>query len=472
MVVARDRFGQHGLYYRLDGSGLRLSTSVAELFPDGSSPELHRAAALAYLLNGHPPQDASFFRGIAKLPPAGFLVVTPEAVRGGTYWSLERQPFLSLSSDEDYARRWRSVFLETVAEHLPEPEAGVALSAGLDSNAVAVALRAGRSEARLTALRWESPEVPEADEGPISRRAASQLGLRDLSVRADHCWPFREPIEPMLVPETPLLSPFAGVWEETFRRCRAAGLRVLFTGDGGDQLLGGNVPSYPDQLAAGRWRAVAAELRQQARVTGEPVRGLARHMLLTPLLQYLGREGGGTPPPWVRRGEGEEVEPERRPPLDRRLPPGRGLRLRLLQDPFLRAGQEAMGHQAARYGIELRHPWVDHRLVELAASLPTEQAFRAGFRKGLLRRALGDLLPPQVLALSGKIYPAALAHRGWREREGARVLALMTDMRLSDLGLVEEKALRERYEDYRQGRVSSGGFWHTLTLEAWCRRFL
>jgi asparagine synthase (glutamine-hydrolysing) len=127
--------------------------------------------------------------------------------------------------------------------------------------------------------------------------------------------------------------------------------------------------------------------------------------------------------------------------------------------------------QAARHGIELRHPLLDHRLFEFAASLPTAQTFAAGMRKIILRNAMRGRLPDEVVDRRGKTYPAAIARRGLRERERAKVWSLVTNMRAADLGFVDEQRLRQAYGDYLTGRSDSSLFWHTLTLEAWLRRY-
>jgi asparagine synthase (glutamine-hydrolysing) len=127
--------------------------------------------------------------------------------------------------------------------------------------------------------------------------------------------------------------------------------------------------------------------------------------------------------------------------------------------------------QAARYGIELRHPLLDHRLFDFAAALPTAQTFAAGQRKVVLRNAMHGRLPEAVLDGWDKTYPAAIAHRGLREREQAKVWALMTDMRAAEMGFVDEHRLRSAYTHYLEGRSENTRFWHTLTLEAWLRRY-
>ena len=129
-----------------------------------------------------------------------------------------------------------------------------------------------------------------------------------------------------------------------------------------------------------------------------------------------------------------------------------------------------INQQAEEYAIEFRHPWLDHRLVEFAASLPTEQTFRAATYKFIVRNAMKGYLPDSVLNLQDKIVPTAIATRGLRERECDKVWALITNMRAAELGFVDEGRLQQAYQDYLKGRNQSASFWYTITLEDWLRR--
>lgn len=141
-----------------------------------------------------------------------------------------------------------------------------------------------------------------------------------------------------------------------------------------------------------------------------------------------------------------------------------------LRDPLLSQILETAGREAESHEIELLHPLLDHRMIEFAASLPTWQTHHGGERKILVREALRGILPTDVVDLRGKIYPSAICHRGLREREKDRVWELLTDMRLADLGLVDQSRLRKTYEAYLEG-ADGTNFWYPLSAEAWLREY-
>jgi len=92
-------------------------------------------------------------------------------------------------------------------------------------------------------------------------------------------------------------------------------------------------------------------------------------------------------------------------------------------------------------------------------------------RKIILRNAMRGFLPDRVVNRRDKVYPNAIAERGLRERERAKVWALMTNMVAAEMGFVDEARLREEYQRYLDRQTRSALFWYTLTLESWLREY-
>jgi asparagine synthetase B (glutamine-hydrolysing) len=191
-------------------------------------------------------------------------------------------------------------------------------------------------------------------------------------------------------------------------------------------------------------------------------------MLLAPIVRaYLPRRRPTPAPDWLAGDCREELQAEEAPPYW--MLPGRKQHLRQMRERILPRMMTHMSRRAAEHGIELRNPLLDHRLFDFAASLPTAQLFRAAVRKVVVRNAMRPYLPPEVVDCRSKVYPVAIFERGLREREVAKVQALLTGMRAAELGLVDEGRLRAAYRAYRAGTSRSARFWHALTLESWLR---
>ena len=125
------------------------------------------------------------------------------------------------------------------------------------------------------------------------------------------------------------------------------------------------------------------------------------------------------------------------------------------------------------HSLEARVPFLDYRLVELMFALPSSQLIERGRTKSVLRRALGDLLPPIVrdrLDKLGFVTPEAAWLRGPLGELAADVFASSA---FRERGFVDVEAARRRLAEHRRGdRVAGTELWRALSVELWAREFL
>ncbi|HEX6902236.1 MAG TPA: asparagine synthase-related protein [Thermoanaerobaculia bacterium] len=474
LVAVRDRVGVRTLFYTLQGREIRLAGKIEDLLaslPNRPGPNLR--AVTAHIHGRVPSPEESFHAGIYSVRPGEILVIDRERIQARSYWQPEPQPLLRLSTDESYSAALRCQLLTVLPGYAPADSAGVALSGGMDSGTVASILREGAPKTSLAAFTWTAKELPQADESMDALAVCRKLSCPVITIAADQHWPLRR--EPGFRPslETPLFNFYSDLWEATFQAAREHGVSVLFSGFGGDALFGGDAFSYPDLLLTARWHQLGREIQEHIPNSQLSLPRLIRQMVLGPIAKtYFGFRDRrpARVVPWLGKTLSAQ-DWEFSPDLPRNLMPGRRDRLRILRDPFLSTVSSLITRHADQFGIDFRHPLLDHRLIEFALSLPTSQTFSAGTRKKILRGALNDLLPAEVITRRGKVYPLAILHRGLRGREQTKVWSMMRDMRAADLGFVEPGPLRDEYKRYLDGKTESHLFWHTLTLEAWLRLY-
>lgn len=478
LLVARDRIGNHNFYYTtLNGtfwvaSQLEILLELEEI-PHKPNPR----SIVAHMTGCAPLASETFYSSIHEIEPGGWLRLQAGNLRMGHYWRVQPQPLLKLSSDAEYAQALRELLFRVITEHAPTGEAGITLSSGLDSTSIAAVIRHCAPQTRLTALCWASPEVPVADESQFSAEVCSFLDIPSIQLRADIYWPMSGSDGIRTFAATPFTGYYPEIFDETLITASQKGIGVVFTGMSGDHLFGGNVFAYPDLLLTGRWLELARQIRYHLprSTMGLSLYQIIRGMILSPIRgAYLPgwRIDASPPAPWLRPPYDELYrENFGHPPQVRFMLPGRLGRLRLLSHPTLPYYAAVMNRQAASHGIEFRYPLLDHRLIEFAASLPSEQTFRASQRKIIVRNAMRGLLPSSVLEMWDKILPTEIFHRGLREREQAKAWHLLTNMRAAEMGFVHEPTVRQAYQDYLSGKTDNTLFWHTLTLEDWLRRW-
>jgi asparagine synthase (glutamine-hydrolysing) len=125
------------------------------------------------------------------------------------------------------------------------------------------------------------------------------------------------------------------------------------------------------------------------------------------------------------------------------------------------------------FSIEARVPFLDHRIVELAFSLPAHLKIRGSWTKWVLRRAVEHMLPKEVAWRRSKMgYPTPFA-RWLRGSDGAAIRDLILSRQFTERQLVQENQLMALWEAHQTGRADhSWILWRCATLELWHREFI
>lgn len=409
MWLVRDRMGVKPLFWtqRNDGT-VAFSSELRALGALGGSRRQWSDAALrTYLQLEYVPEPATIFQGLHSLRPGHWLRVDEGGVAEERWWQL---PVPASGTPGDLSRWARSVYgalQVAVRQRLDaDVEVGLLLSGGLDSGAVAAVAAHLQRAARQPPLRSFSVGIREAgfDESAGARETAAAIGTEHVELTLDlgevgeilprilaHC---DQPIgDSSLVPTWLLM---AAVQEH--------GLRCVLSGDGADEAFGG----YPTLLAH-RLAPVA-----------RPARGLlARAARSLPT-----RHGGVTSDYMARRfAHGLEL-PFGRRHLDwmgawsaDELFPGDDLLTEVLEEhcsptvatstaaramyldqrTYLPAGVLVKVDRAAMaHGVEVRSPFLDHRITELAAQIGDGHKLHGRRDKHVLREALRGVLPEAV----------------------------------------------------------------------------
>jgi asparagine synthase (glutamine-hydrolysing) len=421
LIVSRDRVGKRPLYWANRSGAVYFASEIKALLevPDLSAARaVHEAARSEYLRSGaRDRQGATMFEGISTFPPAAWATVDASFPGNAvSFWRLppERRSERDVSVD-DAAREVRNVLRSAVEIRLrADVPWAIELSGGLDSSAItAVAAELSNGQAVAYTARWDEPEWNE--EG-FARSLAHSLGVRHIVVDpiAESIWD--EILEFTYLQEEPYHSPNLHTSTLIARRIRGDGVRVSLNGAGGDELFAGYPPHFGlcelELLlrgSAGRAGANCREwseagpLRAAAQVVAAPARQLAGAAYRSARAARRGRSAPAAP--WPSPGTiGERAAA----PLSERL---RRDFVNDLMPYWLRSGDKTqMG-----VPLEPRNPFLDYRMVELAFSLPISYLIRDGWQKWIVRKALEDLLPADVVWRRRKMgYP--FPYRSFLER--------------------------------------------------------
>jgi asparagine synthase (glutamine-hydrolysing) len=416
LLLVRDRLGIKPLYYHQAADGvLSFSSSLESLI---CHPGIERALnleALGYVLTlGYLPAPLTLYKGIYELPPGHMLTWRAGDLRLEPYWQLDWEKRFE-GSEDDAAEELSSLLDEVVRDHLvSDVPVGAFLSGGLDSSSI-VARASRHAGSELATFTIGFPDHA-YDESAAARAFAAYLGVQHTLI----------PMDSMSIDEQACRFVLQQVGQPfldssclpTYLVSRAASqqVKVILSGDGGDELFAGY-----DLFAWGPRIAGAQRLPQWSRQAVcallsrlSPPRGLGnRWRALRKGLSYSLFE-----PDDMLICLKSIFEPEELGAWAPVFGPT-GPTLSALRDALQRDGGGDFNVALTRFltqihlpgvmlrkvdsmsmaaSIEVRVPLLDHRMVEFAQSLPASMKIKRGMRKFLLRRVMQPELPKEVFS--------------------------------------------------------------------------
>jgi asparagine synthase (glutamine-hydrolysing) len=407
-VLARDRLGIKPLYYAEVGDLIVFGSELKSVLASGLVPvDLDYEAIDALLTLGYVPGPMTPLAAVRKLMPGHTLVVDPSGVREEAFWSYPEPAPADMSLDEASERLLAGLEESVRLRLMADVPLGAMLSGGIDSSVI-VALMAQQMTEPVKTFSIGFREAGEGNELADARMVAEYFGTEhhelELSFAeqtvdlAQLVWHMDEPIASLSSLGFLALSELA-----------ASEVTVALSGQGADELLGG-YRKHRAAAIAGTWSRLPGPLRSAGALALKAAPDkLSRHAgTLTAtdpterLLAASGRLATGLRSELVRGPLAE---------LDGRAAQ-RTLRARLGSvggDPLPAAlyldGQMALVDDMLHYfdrtsmahSLEVRVPFLDHHVVEFAATIPARYKVRRLDTKHVLKRAVRGLIPDRVI---------------------------------------------------------------------------
>ncbi len=418
LLLARDRVGIKPLYYVRTEKSFLFASEIKALLADSSvSREINLPAIDRFITYYYLPGTETLFRHIRKLQPGHLMTVHKGEVRIRQYWDLSFARRLPTPSFEDAVEQLRDVLRRSVRDHLiSDVPVGVLASGGVDSTGI-LRYAAEQSSRPIQTFTVGFDGAGVTDERPYAKIASRAYGtvhheltmgsseFRDFLPR--YVWHAEEP-----VCEAPAIALYY-----VSRLARESSVKVLLSGEGGDEAFGG-YQNYSDVL----WL-------EGLKSKFGPAKGILQAGLR--LLSAVGWVHGARYQAWATSPLPEYY-------FSRTAHPASGFHQRrraLYKSDFAHALETTSSSAPSRHffdqvphesllhqmlyvdtktwlpddllvkadkmtmatSVELRVPLLDHRVLEFAASLPEEYKVRGNERKRVLKAALEDSVPRELL---------------------------------------------------------------------------
>jgi len=492
LVLARDRLGKKPLYYRQEAQRLLFASELKSLLQvPGIERQVDPQALDEYLTYNYVPHPHTIFRGFSKLPPAHYGVYEDGRWTTHCYWNPDFDTEVNRPL-ADYAAELRELLTGAVRMRLEsEVPLGAFLSGGVDSSLiVGLSQQLLGQPMKTFSIGFAAPEY---DETPQAREVAKRLGTDHHEFRVEpHCidvleklvWHYDEPFADSSAVPTYYVA----------KLCRQH-VTVALTGDGGDELFAG-YDRYRAVRAASRFDQLPASLLRMigrrdwpAWTSGRPQRSLLRR---------AGRfaEALGYPPArryleWVslfnesRRADlYSEQFLAQSPDADpfwflaqafARTPHRDSVTSASLADLVTYLPCDLMTKvdiASMANSLECRTPFLDHRVVELAAKMPIGCKMHGGRGKRILREAFPELLPDSIFRRPKRGFgvPLAAWFRGELKEYSREVLL---DRPASQRGYFRPGSVQRLWQEHQTGRFDHGyRLWSLLFFELWHRQWV
>ena len=474
LSLVRDRMGQKPLYYSLlpDG-GIAFASEIKGLL---QHPEVRReldpVALRQYLLWEYVPTPRSIYAGIRKLEPGTCLQIDPSGLRTWRYWT----PPVPRGPGEGSLKKWAqslhgALQVATLHRMRADVPVGYLLSGGIDSTTVST-LAASRTEGPLRTFSV-AVDAPGFDESEDARAVSAHLGTHHTEV---HFGPDDLPVILDQITSS-LCEPLADssllpTWK-LMAAVQESGLRCVLSGDGADESFAG-YPTYMAHLLARAATPVRGLLGRAASRMPTTHEGVSRDYMARRFAQGLGLDwhrrhqlwmGAWLPEELGIRADGpefEEVDAHAQVAQSETDPVARAMyldqRLYLSDGVLVKVDRASMAH-----GVEVRSPFLDHTVVELAADIPTQMKLKPRQSKIVLKRAMADEILPSALTRKKKGFGAPVGP--WLRGPATAMVDELPE-RLAEW--IPSATLRRTIEEHRQGRADHRRrLWSALVLSRW-----
>ena len=492
LFAARDRLGIKPFYYRWDGRSFLFGSEIKTILEyPGVDAEFNRGTLAEYLTFGYITGPQTMYTGIRKLMPGHTLELSegggePQIKR---YWDLTVKDDTTPLSHQFYVRTYREKLESAVSSHLmSDVPLGVFLSGGLDSSAVAALTAKIRGDQIKTfAVGYGEEQFSEL---PYARQVAEHIRSDHHEVRLSR-EEFFETLPRLIWHEDePIVWPSSVSLYFVARLARQR-VTVVLTGEGSDETLAG--------YTRYAWTLLNSKMDQMYRkLTPNFLRSFLRKGISSAPLSaslhrklehtFLMRDGGSWPSFYFDnfysafsstefsdlltqeafQSSGEaykgSMEPWEHSPGD--------LLHRLLYTDInsylieLLMKQDQMSMAAS---IESRVPFLDHPLVEFTARIPAEEQIKGMAGKFILKEAVEDLLPHDIIYRQKMGFPTPWAY--WLTGpQLQQIERLLTEPRSVTRGLFRPETISRIFAEHRSGHRDHGNrIWRLLNLELWQR---
>ena len=482
LLLAKDPIGTRQLYYSFDQDQVTWSTILDPLVLFADKTFQLNEEYIAGWFSFFPAVHLTPYVGIHSVPPSSFVVLRSGSCSIKRYWDFDPKKRIEYRTDTEYEEHFRWVFREAVRRRLRSDSPILAeLSGGMDSSSIVCMsdklIAEGKAEApRLDTVSYYDDSEPNWNERPYFTKVEGKRGGVGCHIDISNQERFNFDFHMASFAPIPGSGGKCISGLKQFADCLAGhGNRALLSGIGGDEVMGG-VPTpileLEDLLATAKLGALAHQLKVWALNKRAPW----FHLLFMTVRRFLPAK-----PLSLRKQEGPEAWLDRRF-VQRNRAAMHGPQTRVKLFGPLPSFQENIStliglqrqltceYLQVNPLYEKRYPYLDRNLLEFIYAIPREQLVRPAQRRSLMRRALRDLVPTEILERKRKAYVVRSPVVALQAARG-QIELILADALTAKYGFIDSRKLPGLVDAILNGRDTKefSLLIKTVLLELWLR---
>ena len=492
LFLARDRVGIKPLYYYVGKDFISFGSEMKAILADPAVlREVNPETIDRFLTYYYVPGGETLLRNLFKLEPGHALTVRNGKVDIRQYWDLNFSREEDHRSSDDYERQLVELLDESVQLHMiSDVPVGFLLSGGLDSTAM-LSLAAKKTDKPISTFTvgFSSPGL--IDERPFARLAADRFGSKhyEISMSPDefvdfmpkYVWHIEEPVV-----EPPAIALFY------VSKLASSHVKVLISGEGGDEAFAG----YETYRNTFWFETVKKAFGPLRRPLGQSMSGLGRLLHSRVLSKYGPLMGANLGDYYLSRASNpfqffnQSTNQLYSPGMTQKVDKGRSMeavrkhlahgadyglletmlyvdtKTWLPDDLLVKADKMTMANS-----VELRVPFLDHKVLEFAAGLPRNQKLRGLTMKYLAKKALRKHVPDEILNRKKAGFPVPYA-MWFRNNLRDQVSEILLDPSTNSRGYFQRETVEKLIRQQQAGAGYDKEIFALVVLELWHRIFL
>ncbi|NGQ94168.1 asparagine synthase (glutamine-hydrolyzing) [Brevibacillus sp. SYP-B805] len=478
---ARDHFGIKPLYYTETADAIAVGSEIKSLLelPDVKR-EVNQTAFYHYLTFQYVPDPETMYRGIYRVPPAHYFVIEHDRIRTERYWDVAFQPDESKPFSY-FVEGTRAILLESVDKHrVSEVPRGAFLSSGVDSSSIVAMLRTFEPVKTFSV----GSDIPGYSELDYARRTAQYLGTEHHEIIVNARQYMNELPRLVWHQDEPVADPSA-ILLYFVAELASQHVTVVLSGEGADEFFGGyNIYREPHSLRmfAHMPGWMKRSLRQLAEKLPDHVKGksflirgsksveerffgnalifseeLKAQVVMEDIFRSASYRSPLTVTEEIYRRASDYDDVTKMQYLD--------IHTWLRGNILMKADKMTMANS-----LELRVPFIDTKVFEFAATIPTKYKIANGTTKHVLREAMKEFLPPEIKTRPKLGFPVPT--RQWLKDEFYQwAKELIFEAKVDEL--INKAFVLYMLDEHREGKADySRKIWTILIFMLWHQIFI